>query len=223
MVTMSSMFYSLQEAAGKLNKTAGELKEIVKQGKLREFRDGTYVVVKVDEVKALVSEENITISPEARPTKEPTPRAPGIEIPELQGRGPETLEALTLQDEPIDLEALGLEIPTRQTPHLETPTPAVPAAQPRIIAPDVPAAEAAWPEETAAARPWITPAPRWEAEPGIEDTVYPQRLSVKQWFLKGLRTDNAVAVMVLCLLLCAALLIFCIFGYFGYTALRAFF
>ena len=215
---MSGMFYSLQDAAGKLNKTAEELKEIVKQGKLREFRDGTYVVVKIDEVEALVSEQNITISPEVRPTKESTPKAPEIEIPELQGRGPETLETLTLQDEPIDLEALDLEIPELETPDLETPAPEVPAAEPRIIAP---AAQAARLEETAAIRPRITSAPRLETGPRIEETVYPQRLSVKQWFVKGLRADDAVAVMVLCLLVCVVLFIFAISGYFVYTMLRA--
>ena len=37
---MAGMFYSLQEAAEKLNKTEEEIKQIVKEGGLREFRDG---------------------------------------------------------------------------------------------------------------------------------------------------------------------------------------
>lgn len=195
---MSGMFYSLQEAAGRLNKTAEELKEIVKQGKLREFRDGSNVAVKVDEVEALVSKKDITTSPQAKPTKEPTPKAPEIEIPELEGQEPETLETLDL----------------------ETPAPEAPAAGPRIPVREVPAAKAVRPEETAAIRPRTTLAPHWEAGPRIKRTVYPQRLSVRQWFIKGLRADDAVAVIVLCLLLCTVLCIFAISGYFIYTILR---
>ena len=44
---MAGMFYSLQEAAEKLNKTEEELKQIVKEGKLREFRDGPNLLFKV--------------------------------------------------------------------------------------------------------------------------------------------------------------------------------
>lgn len=192
---MSGMFYSLQEAAGRLNKTAEEVKEILKQGKLREFRDGSNVAVKVDEVEALVSKEAITKSPQVRPTKEATPKAPEIEIPELEGQEPETLETLDL----------------------EIPAPAAPAVEPRIAARKAPAAKAVRPEETAASRPRTTSVPRWEAGPRIERTLYPQRLSVRQWFIKGLRADDAVAVMVLCLLLCIVLCIFAISGYFIYT------
>jgi len=41
---MAGMFYSLKEAAEKLNMTAEELKELAKEGKLREFRDGSTVL-----------------------------------------------------------------------------------------------------------------------------------------------------------------------------------
>ena len=57
---MGGMFYSLQEVAEKLNKTAEEVKEIIKQGRLREFRDGPNLLFKVDEVEALMSDTNIT-------------------------------------------------------------------------------------------------------------------------------------------------------------------
>ena len=53
---MAGMFYSLKEAAKKLNKTEDEVKEIVKKGQLREFRDGSNLLFKVDEVKALMPE-----------------------------------------------------------------------------------------------------------------------------------------------------------------------
>ena len=59
---MAGMFYSLQEVAEKLNKTEEEVKEIIKQGRLREFRDGPNLLFKVDEVEALLSDTSITTS-----------------------------------------------------------------------------------------------------------------------------------------------------------------
>ena len=59
---MAGMFYSLQEVAAKLNKTEEEVKEIVKQGKLREFRDGPNLLFKVDEVETLMSDTSIMAS-----------------------------------------------------------------------------------------------------------------------------------------------------------------
>jgi hypothetical protein len=62
---MAGMFYSLQEVAAKLNKTEEEVKEIINQGKLREFRDGPNLLFKVDEVEALMSDTRIAASKEA--------------------------------------------------------------------------------------------------------------------------------------------------------------
>ncbi len=56
---MAGMFYSLQEAAKKLNKTEEEVKEIARKGRLREFRDGPNLLFKVDEVEALMSDTSI--------------------------------------------------------------------------------------------------------------------------------------------------------------------
>ena len=56
---MAGMFYSLQEAADKLNISEEQIKEIVKQGKLREFRDGPSLLFKVDEVDSLLSDTGI--------------------------------------------------------------------------------------------------------------------------------------------------------------------
>ena len=50
---MPGMFYSLREAAGKLHMTDQQVQQLVKEGKLREFRDGANVLFKVDEVEAL--------------------------------------------------------------------------------------------------------------------------------------------------------------------------
>jgi hypothetical protein len=62
---MAGMFYSLQEVAAKLNKTEEEIKEIIKQGRLREFRDGPNLLFKVDEVEALMSDTRIAASRKA--------------------------------------------------------------------------------------------------------------------------------------------------------------
>ena len=59
---MAGMFYSLQEVAEKLNKTEDEIKDIVKEGRLREFRDGTNLLFKVDEVESLMSDSAIRAS-----------------------------------------------------------------------------------------------------------------------------------------------------------------
>jgi hypothetical protein len=53
------MFYSLKEAAEKLHKTEEEVKDIVKQGKLREFRDGPNLLFRIDEVEALKSDVSV--------------------------------------------------------------------------------------------------------------------------------------------------------------------
>ena len=83
---MAGMFYSLEEAIEKLNKTKEELKELVKEGKLREFRDGSNVLFKVEEVEALKSEmapESLEI-PEAELEITPTPESTEPEMPEFE-------------------------------------------------------------------------------------------------------------------------------------------
>jgi len=59
---MAGMFYSLQEVIEKLSKSEEEIIEIVKQGRLREFRDGPNLLFKVDEVEALMSDTSVMAS-----------------------------------------------------------------------------------------------------------------------------------------------------------------
>jgi len=69
---MAGMFYSLQEVSQKLGKTEEEVKEIVKTGRLREFRDGPNLLFKVDEVEALMADTSIMASKESSTgTEEP--------------------------------------------------------------------------------------------------------------------------------------------------------
>jgi len=75
---MAGMFYSLQEVAEKLNKTEEEIKQIVKKGKLREFRDGSNVLFKIDEIEALMSDTGVMASeePSPPPVASPAPASP---------------------------------------------------------------------------------------------------------------------------------------------------
>lgn len=121
---MAGMFYSLEEAAEKLNKTKEELQQIVKEGKLREFRDGPNLLFKVEEVEALMSDMG-DIEPEVIPQAEPEapePETPAPDISELEIPEPEIpeLEALEPEEAP-ELEETGkpAEAPDTEMPSLE--------------------------------------------------------------------------------------------------------
>ena len=138
---MAGMFYSLQEAAEKLNKTEEELKQIVKEGKLREFRDGPNLLFKVEEVEALMSDTGVmpseqvpepealepeaaaleTPEPEALEPQAPEPEALEIEALEPEALEPEALEPEALEPEALESEALSLEAPSPETPESEAP------------------------------------------------------------------------------------------------------
>ena len=113
---MAGMFYSLQEAAEKLNKTEEELKQIVKEGKLREFRDGPNLLFKVEEVEALMSDTGVMPSEQV-----PEPEAAALETPEAEALEPEAPEPEALEPEALEPEALSLEAPSPETPESEAP------------------------------------------------------------------------------------------------------
>jgi excisionase family DNA binding protein len=80
---MAGAFYTSEEAAEKLNKTQKELKQLVKEGKLREFRDGPKVLFKAEEVAALMEESFVdledTVAPGSTPATTEEPLDAGIE------------------------------------------------------------------------------------------------------------------------------------------------
>ena len=103
---MAGMFYSLDEAAGKLNTTAQRVQELAREGKLREFRDGSHILFKVSEVEALTPAEvdkkvEETTQPAAPPQpaaqEEPQeqPRPAGGVEPELRPEPEPTVEPKT--------------------------------------------------------------------------------------------------------------------------------
>ena len=53
---MAKMFYTTEEAAQKLGVNGDQLKALISENKLREFRDGARVMFKVDQVDKLSSD-----------------------------------------------------------------------------------------------------------------------------------------------------------------------
>jgi excisionase family DNA binding protein len=122
---MAGMFYSLKEAAEKLSVTEAEVKELAKQGKLREFRDGSNLLFKVDEVETLISDEDVT-QPKEAPAPSKKPKRP------RRTKKPEPAAEAELEQEPIEL---------------QEPTEPVGAAESELSAPQEPIEEHAIAEE----------------------------------------------------------------------------
>ena len=98
---MAGMFYSLQEVAEKLNKTTDEVKMIVQEGKLREFRDGPNLLFKVDEVEAMMSD---TAAMQAQPSvDEPQHEQPADEKIIISDDTLEALDDSEQTDEEVQL------------------------------------------------------------------------------------------------------------------------
>lgn len=117
---MAGMFYSLEEAAEKLHKSEAELKEIVKEGKLREFRDGPNILFKVEEVEALLSEEAIAES-EALPEPEFEAEPEGLSEAES-----EELPEPEFEAEPEEIPEPELEADLQETSTSPSPEPEIP-------------------------------------------------------------------------------------------------
>ena len=70
---MAKMFYTLAEATEKLGCSEDEVRQLVKDGKLREFRDAGKINFKVSEIDALppVGSSKPEVKPEAKPSEAP--------------------------------------------------------------------------------------------------------------------------------------------------------
>ncbi len=148
---MAGMFYSLQEAAEKLNKTEEEVKQIAKEGNLREFRDGPNLLFKVEEVEALMSGTGM-LSEQAPELQTPTPEVPepeaaAPEIPEPEALEPEAAAPEIPEPEALEPEAAAPEIPEPEALEPETLEPEVP--EPEALELEVPADETPMPLEQA--------------------------------------------------------------------------
>jgi hypothetical protein len=61
---MAGIFFTMQEVVDKLSKSEEQIHELIQEGKLREFRDGTKLLFKVSEVESLESQLPITAAGE---------------------------------------------------------------------------------------------------------------------------------------------------------------
>ena len=95
---MAGMFYSLQEAAEKLNMSEEDISKLVEDRKLREFRDGSNVLFKVDEVESLMADTGV-LSAEAA-SEEPQEEL-SLE-PEAAEEEPLELEPMAEEEQPAD-------------------------------------------------------------------------------------------------------------------------
>jgi len=73
---MAGTFYSIQEVMEKLEKSEEQIKELVKGGKLREFRDGAKLLYKAVEVDSMVTDE-VLAAGQADSAVEPPPDKSG--------------------------------------------------------------------------------------------------------------------------------------------------
>src|SRR5437762_7815558 len=53
---MAKMFYTLEETKAALQKNEEEIKQLTREGRLREFRDGPTLMYKTDQVEAIRGE-----------------------------------------------------------------------------------------------------------------------------------------------------------------------
>jgi hypothetical protein len=100
---MAGMFYSIKEVSEKLGKSEDEVRQIVKSGRLREFRDGPNLLFKVDEVNSLLSDTSFMAvnkpSDTAAPAKSEEAGADEILLaPETTGTSGKGDEELQLTD-----------------------------------------------------------------------------------------------------------------------------
>jgi len=152
---MAGMFYSLEEAVEKLNMTEEQIKEFVSGGKLREFRDGSNLLFKIDEVEALMSGKDVAAS-------EGVPSA--------------AMEAADKDEISLVPEAAAPQTAVPEAAAPETPVPEIP--MPEIATPETPTPEAAAPETPAPEIPTPqTPKPEIPILETTEDTVTADELT----------------------------------------------
>ena len=175
---MAGMFYSLEEAVEKLNMTEEQIKDLVREGKLREFRDGSNLLFKIDEIEALMSGKDVAASegapaaameaadtdeislvPEATVPETAVPEAAAPETPVPEIPMPEIATPETPTPEAATPETPAPEIPTPETPAPETPAPETPAPEiptPEIPTPETPEAEIPTPATPEATEDTVT-------------------------------------------------------------------
>jgi hypothetical protein len=103
---MAEMFYSLEQVMEKLDKSKDEVKDLVQQGKLREFRDGEKLLFKIDQVDELAGEIDI-ISDESSIELSPLETAEEMSIG-LDSTAGEDSEAISDADTRVDSQGISI-------------------------------------------------------------------------------------------------------------------
>jgi len=151
---------SLEEAAEKLIKTEGEVRQLAKDGKLREFRDGSNLLFKIEEVESLMSDTTVSEALEAQPVSEP---AESVELEEAER--PES----TMEPEPTvePEEAQAYEPAPEPEPIFEPETAQAPEEVPEpepVVEPEA----AQEPETASEPEPVLEPETAQVSEPALE-------------------------------------------------------
>jgi len=198
---MAGMFYSLKETAKKLNITEKEVKELIKQDKLREFRIGSDSLLKAEEVEALAAEKGISIEPKVQAEEKAASEAVAPETAELQTGKEEIAEP-----EAGEIELGDFELPESEAVEPESPVLDMAELENLNIGKEVPAYRAGGPEVKTEKFTAVKPKAdlkkqRSRAKRKVARTSSRPRLSIGQWFWKGLMEDNPGAVILLFLLL----------------------
>lgn len=129
---MGGMFYSLKEAAEKLDKTEEQVKQLAKDGKLREFRDGSTLLFKIDEVEALKSDTSLAAPQEtSEQLEEPIEQEQPVEIEQAPKAEPVPEPELAVEPESMpEMEAAEEAEPTLEPEAAAEPIPKMePAAE----------------------------------------------------------------------------------------------
>lgn len=119
---MAGMFFTMQEVVEKLSKTEEQVHDLIQEGKLREFRDGTKLLFKVSEVESLGAQlprandrEPVEIFPNEgevvlEPVAEPSaPAVPSSSVPDLDISEDSPIEIVALDDDDLLLSDISLD------------------------------------------------------------------------------------------------------------------
>ncbi|MBN2270509.1 MAG: helix-turn-helix domain-containing protein [Sedimentisphaerales bacterium] len=210
---MAGMFCSVEEAARILGKTEQELRDMVKQGLLREFRDGPTLLLKIDEIEEVARREGIELTGErfgddVQPppplatiptTLEVKPEETEMaepEIPELDPLEPSSSDEIDF--DASELKSLEDDLPDLDLQELE-PLESEGATAALSDDKPVPAAN----EPKAKGKPKRQPKPKKQPKPKpikVHASKAPRR-TFGEWFVGGLRDDSIAAIFVLLILL----------------------
>jgi excisionase family DNA binding protein len=205
---MAGIFYTLEETAEKLRMTEGEVKKLIEEDKLREFRIGSDMLLKAEEVEAMAAEKGIEIEPKVE-EEEPTPVTPVAETAELEASNAETTEPETGEIDLPEFELSESEEMEPKSPVLDTA-----ALENLSVGEKVPVTktdelekqttEDLKSKEVAAIVPEPKSRRRSKVKREVARTTRTRnrpRLTIGQWLFYGLSEDNPGAIIVLFLLL----------------------